>query len=117
MDLFAGSALKLECIDRLIVDTMVYVIYDDGAYRHVIYADDWDRPLSDDEQELLDADDLGAAYTQWCQSSGGVDDDEALQVAAVAGLGYIHSTTGTCSCLQVSPVQATMESIEIGDKP
>lgn len=69
-----------------------YVVYDDGAYRHVVAAADFDREFgSDDDEE---------GYTSWCGDADFADDETATAVGRACQLTMVHSATdGVCSVL------------------
>lgn len=87
---FSGLTL----LGRSTIDGVDYVCYDDGAYRHVVYAKCFDTV---DEALPDDAD----GYTHWCiHDSDGPDDKTARQVGNDIGLTHVHSIDGVCTLIK-----------------
>ena len=61
-----------------------WVVFEDGKYRHVVLAVDFDvdPPMSTD------------AYTAWCARAEFAGTDTALRVARACGLDFIHAEDG-----------------------
>lgn len=71
-----------------------YVVYDDGSYRHVVAATDFDREFGDDEYDDEDG------YTAWCGDADFADDETAIAIGRACDLSMVHSATdGLCSVL------------------
>ena len=85
---------KFTELGRATIDGTEYVVYWDGAYRHAVPADDFDREFYADKYT-----NDGDGYTAWCQDVLGADDDTALAVGRAIGLSHVHSTDGSCSIL------------------
>lgn len=82
--------LGLQFCGRITLDGTEYVAYWDGAYRHIIFAADWDREVAEDAFSGPDG------YTDWCGSVDGPDDEMAVDVAQQMGLSYVNSLDGSC---------------------
>lgn len=85
--------LEISSLGRTTINGIEYVAYDDGAYRHVIPAEDWDREWDDDKFAGPDG------YTEWCNTTSGTDDETAIAVGTALGLTHVHSTGGCCGRL------------------
>ena len=92
-------ANQLDELGRAKMDGQEWVAYSDGAYRHVVRAEDFDSYDGDSEES--DADN-SEPYTAWCQSSRFADDDIAIAVARIVGLDTVHSADGGCGLLSVA---------------
>lgn len=102
------TALQLETIHRITLDDIAYVLYSDGAYRHIVTAEHYDAETGDvDIDDLLGDDETASeAYTHWCdvghRRGAFPDDATAIRVGRAAGVSMIHSAIdGTCSPLAI----------------
>ncbi len=92
-----SERLNLEVLGREKVAGIDWVVYSDGAYRHVVTASDYDAECT---IPPADSDDDAEPYTDWCSSAEFADDDTARQVGAACDLTCVHSALdGLCSVI------------------
>jgi hypothetical protein len=84
-----ATSLGLESYGRTEYDGTEYVVYSDGAYRHVVTAASYDA-----DHTVRDCDDL---YTEWCGEVDFADDATSEAVGRQLGLTHVHSADGSCS--------------------
>ena len=88
---------SLRTLGRARVDAIDWVVYDDGCYRHVVAAEDYDAPHTG---QYPRGSDEPAAYTAWCGDALFADDATALTVGRQCELECIHSATdGLCTVI------------------
>lgn len=95
MEISASEAFDLVEIGRCDCGRDRWVVFTDGAYRHVVDANHFDscgylKRESDDERRA-------AAYDEWCRNGLWANDRVAAEVAAMCDLTHVHSAeSGTC---------------------
>jgi hypothetical protein len=95
MSLSASEAFDLLEIGRCDFGGDQWVVFTDGAYRHVVGASHFDScgrsaRETDDEHRADD-------YSEWCSRGQWATDDVAAEVAALCDLTFVHSaTSGGC---------------------
>lgn len=88
----AHRVFCLDTIGRCEVNGRDWVLFGDDVHRHVVAADDYDRPL-EAAGSLVD-------YTAWCESAEFADDATAIAVCRELGEPGCHSAAGgTCHWL------------------
>ena len=103
MSLSASEAFDLEEIRRCQYDGCSWVVFDDGAYRHVVESGHYDScgyefREPDDEWRASD-------YSAWCMRGKWADDATAAVVAGLCGLTHVHSaTSGGCGRIDAKEV-------------
>lgn len=88
-----ADSLGLQDYGRVEIDGVEWVCYYDGAYRHVVTADSYDKRYDMSFDEAPDR------YTIWCDEVDFAEDEIAKQVGAKLDLEYVNSAGGTCSYL------------------
>lgn len=104
----AAVAFDLKEIGRCQHRGQTWVVFDDGAYRHVVEASHFDNSgrhvrEADDERRAAD-------YTEWCRGGTWATDEIAAEVAGLCDLTHVHSAqSGTCGRVDA----ATMVEVTI----
>lgn len=100
--LSAADAFDLRVIGRAEHGGQTWVVFDDGAYRHVVEASHFDAcgHMSREDDNERRADD----YTAWCGRGFWATDEVAAEVAGLCGLTHVHSAVSGC-CGRVDAVE------------
>lgn len=91
----AAAVFDLKVIGRCQHRGQTWVVFADGAYRHVVEAAHFDNcgrytREADDERRAAD-------YTEWCRGGTWATDEIAAEVAGLCDLTHVHSAvSGTC---------------------
>jgi hypothetical protein len=97
----ATEAFGLDVVARCTIDGREWVVFCDGAYRHVVSAEHYDAAA---ERRLDDDEARADAYSAWCGANrpAWADDATAERVARDCGLSHVHSATdGCCGLVEV----------------
>ena len=102
-ELSASEAFGLKVIGRATHGGKRWVVFDDGAYRHVVDAFHFNscgylRCETDDESRADD-------YSRWCGRGEWASDEVAAEVAAICDLTHVHSAvSGGCGRVEAKEV-------------
>ena len=95
MGISAAEAFDLRVIGRAAHGGQQWIVFDDGAYRHVVAESHFDNSgfaarEADDERRADD-------YADWCGRGLWAKDDVAAEVAGLCDLTHVHSAeSGGC---------------------
>lgn len=103
-EISAAQAFDLEVLGRAKHGGQEWIVYSDGAYRHVVEATHFNacgyRDREHDDERRADN------YSEWCGRGLWAKDDVAAEVAGLCDLTHVHSAEdGTCS--RVAAVEMT----------
>lgn len=84
----AAEAFNLKTLGRCTVDSVEYVVYNDGTYGAIVEAEAFDADL---DEVLLGEDDETNYYTAWCYTVDCVQKEElAVRILDAAGVDRIN---------------------------
>jgi hypothetical protein len=103
MEISASEAFGLKVIGRATHGGKRWVVFDDGAYRHVVsecHFTSCGSPRCDTDGERC-----ADAYSHWCGRGEWASDEVAAEVAAICDLTHVHSAvSGGCGRVEAKEV-------------